>query len=175
MAFAATMVCLAKGKAKTMPIKLLSSAGTGYFYTTRKNIRTVPQKLTLRKYDPVDLFSTRRERVEAAIRRLLDNPQNNRRVFVDEASVFQGEDGSDRAAAGAGGVESRCRCFRMTLNKGDCKLWTCLSELRQPSFDASSRRRKMPAVLDEDTWLYKSAGAAAAEDLRRCVGADAWI
>ena len=53
MAFAATMVCLAKGKAKTMPIKLLSSAGTGYFYTTRKNIRTVPQKLTLRKYDPI--------------------------------------------------------------------------------------------------------------------------
>ena len=53
MAFAATMVCLAKGKAKSMPIKLLSSAGTGYFYTTRKNIRTVPQKLTLRKYDPI--------------------------------------------------------------------------------------------------------------------------
>ena len=42
-----------QGKAKTMPIKLLSSAGTGFFYTTRKNIRTVPNKLTLRKYDPI--------------------------------------------------------------------------------------------------------------------------
>ena len=34
-------------------IKLESSAGTGHFYTTTKNKRTTPDKLKLRKYDPV--------------------------------------------------------------------------------------------------------------------------
>jgi len=34
-------------------IKLVSSAGTGYFYVTRKNPRTKTEKLALRKYDPV--------------------------------------------------------------------------------------------------------------------------
>lgn len=34
-------------------IKLVSSAGTGHFYTTTKNKRTTPDKLTLKKYDPV--------------------------------------------------------------------------------------------------------------------------
>ena len=34
-------------------IKLVSSAGTGYFYTTTKNKRTATGKLTLKKYDPV--------------------------------------------------------------------------------------------------------------------------
>jgi large subunit ribosomal protein L33 len=34
-------------------IKLVSSAGTGYFYTTSKNKRTTPDKLQFRKYDPV--------------------------------------------------------------------------------------------------------------------------
>jgi large subunit ribosomal protein L33 len=34
-------------------IKLVSSAGTGHFYTTDKNKRTTPDKLELRKYDPV--------------------------------------------------------------------------------------------------------------------------
>jgi large subunit ribosomal protein L33 len=34
-------------------IKLESSAGTGYFYTTTKNKRTTPDKLELKKYDPV--------------------------------------------------------------------------------------------------------------------------
>lgn len=34
-------------------IKLVSSAGTGYFYTTDKNKRTTPDKLVLKKYDPV--------------------------------------------------------------------------------------------------------------------------
>ncbi len=39
-------------KAATVLIKLVSSAGTGYFYTTKKNTRTSTEKLTLRKYDP---------------------------------------------------------------------------------------------------------------------------
>ena len=34
-------------------IKLVSSAGTGHFYTTTKNQRTMPDKLELKKYDPV--------------------------------------------------------------------------------------------------------------------------
>ncbi|MCX8048103.1 MAG: 50S ribosomal protein L33 [Methylohalobius sp.] len=34
-------------------IKLVSSAGTGYYYTTTKNKRTTPDKLELKKYDPV--------------------------------------------------------------------------------------------------------------------------
>jgi len=34
-------------------IKLISSAGTGHFYTTTKNKRTTPDKLTLKKYDPI--------------------------------------------------------------------------------------------------------------------------
>ena len=34
-------------------IKLASSAGTGYFYTTTKNKKNTPQKLTFKKYDPV--------------------------------------------------------------------------------------------------------------------------
>jgi len=34
-------------------IKLVSSAGTGHFYTTTKNKRNTPEKLEIRKYDPV--------------------------------------------------------------------------------------------------------------------------
>ena len=34
-------------------IRLVSSAGTGYTYYTSKNKRTKPEKLKLKKYDPV--------------------------------------------------------------------------------------------------------------------------
>jgi large subunit ribosomal protein L33 len=34
-------------------IKLVSSAGTGHYYTTTKNKRTTPGKLEMRKYAPV--------------------------------------------------------------------------------------------------------------------------
>ena len=40
-------------KKKTEIIRLTSSAGTGYFYTTRKNRQTHPEKFVFRKYDPV--------------------------------------------------------------------------------------------------------------------------
>lgn len=33
-------------------IKLVSSAGTGFYYTTDKNKRVSTGKLTLKKYDP---------------------------------------------------------------------------------------------------------------------------
>ncbi|GGU72102.1 50S ribosomal protein L33 1 [Streptomyces albospinus] len=34
-------------------VKLRSTAGTGYTYVTRKNRRNDPDRLELRKYDPV--------------------------------------------------------------------------------------------------------------------------
>lgn len=34
-------------------IKLVSSAGTGHFYTTKKNKRNTPEKIEIKKYDPV--------------------------------------------------------------------------------------------------------------------------
>ncbi|WP_028709603.1 50S ribosomal protein L33 [Propionicicella superfundia] len=43
----------AKSKDLRPVIKLRSSAGTGYTYVTRKNRRNSPERLVLRKYDPV--------------------------------------------------------------------------------------------------------------------------
>jgi large subunit ribosomal protein L33 len=34
-------------------IRLVSTAGTGYFYTTTKNRRNTPQKISMKKFDPV--------------------------------------------------------------------------------------------------------------------------
>ncbi|MDC3160038.1 MAG: 50S ribosomal protein L33 [Methylococcaceae bacterium TMED69] len=34
-------------------IKLVSTAGTGHYYTTSKNKRTHPEKMEMKKYDPV--------------------------------------------------------------------------------------------------------------------------
>ncbi|WP_455205093.1 50S ribosomal protein L33 [Kaarinaea lacus] len=34
-------------------IRLVSSAGTGHFYTTTKNKRTKPEKMEIKKFDPV--------------------------------------------------------------------------------------------------------------------------
>ena len=40
-------------KAVTVKIRLVSTADTGYFYVTKKNSRTMTEKLSLKKYDPV--------------------------------------------------------------------------------------------------------------------------
>jgi large subunit ribosomal protein L33 len=40
-------------KAISLKIKLVSSAGTGYYYVTKKNSRTQTEKLAMKKYDPV--------------------------------------------------------------------------------------------------------------------------
>jgi large subunit ribosomal protein L33 len=37
----------------TQKIKLLSTAGTGFFYVTKKNPRTATDKLSFKKYDPI--------------------------------------------------------------------------------------------------------------------------
>ena len=34
-------------------IRLISTAGTGHFYTTDKNKKTTPNKMEMLKYDPV--------------------------------------------------------------------------------------------------------------------------
>ncbi|GAB4224907.1 MAG: 50S ribosomal protein L33 [Francisella sp.] len=34
-------------------IKLVSSANTGHFYTTTKNKKTMPNKMEIKKFDPV--------------------------------------------------------------------------------------------------------------------------
>ncbi|MDF1684650.1 MAG: 50S ribosomal protein L33 [Legionellaceae bacterium] len=40
-------------KAIAVKIKLVSTAGTGYYKTTTKNPRNTPDKMKIRKYDPV--------------------------------------------------------------------------------------------------------------------------
>ena len=40
-------------KAVREKIRLNSSAGTGHFYTTTKNKRTMTGKMEIKKYDPV--------------------------------------------------------------------------------------------------------------------------
>jgi large subunit ribosomal protein L33 len=44
---------MAKKKGGRELIRLVSTAKTGYFYTTSKNKRTTPDKLVFKKYDPV--------------------------------------------------------------------------------------------------------------------------
>jgi large subunit ribosomal protein L33 len=40
-------------KPASIKIKLESTAGTGYFYVTKKNSRTMTEKFAIKKYDPV--------------------------------------------------------------------------------------------------------------------------
>ena len=40
-------------KSVTQKIKLVSSAGTGYYYVTKKNPRNQTEKMVFKKYDPV--------------------------------------------------------------------------------------------------------------------------
>jgi large subunit ribosomal protein L33 len=40
-------------KPSSIKIKLESTAGTGYFYVTKKNPRTLTEKMVVKKYDPV--------------------------------------------------------------------------------------------------------------------------
>jgi large subunit ribosomal protein L33 len=40
-------------KPTTIKIRLNSTADTGYFYVTKKNSRTMTEKMSVKKYDPV--------------------------------------------------------------------------------------------------------------------------
>jgi large subunit ribosomal protein L33 len=44
---------IAMAKAASIKVKLVSSADTGYYYVTKKNSRTMTDKLVKKKYDPV--------------------------------------------------------------------------------------------------------------------------
>ncbi|MGQ0697946.1 MAG: 50S ribosomal protein L33 [Panacagrimonas sp.] len=44
---------MAKGKKDREKIKLVSTAGTGFYYTTTKNKKNTPDKFEFNKYDPV--------------------------------------------------------------------------------------------------------------------------
>jgi large subunit ribosomal protein L33 len=44
---------IAMAKATTIKVKLVSSADTGFYYVTKKNSRTMTEKLKMKKYDPV--------------------------------------------------------------------------------------------------------------------------
>lgn len=39
-------------KKNTILLKLVSTAGTGYYYVKKRNPRKYPEKLSFRKYDP---------------------------------------------------------------------------------------------------------------------------
>jgi large subunit ribosomal protein L33 len=56
-------------KGKAVLIRLLSEAGTGFFYTTRKNPQKTLHKLQFVKYDPVRPPAPRRARARAPRRR----------------------------------------------------------------------------------------------------------
>jgi large subunit ribosomal protein L33 len=43
----------AMAKPTTVKIRLNSTADTGFFYVTKKNTRTMTEKMVVRKYDPV--------------------------------------------------------------------------------------------------------------------------
>ncbi len=40
-------------KPTTIKIRLNSTADTGYFYVTKKNTRTMTEKMVKKKYDPI--------------------------------------------------------------------------------------------------------------------------
>ncbi|MFZ5616318.1 MAG: 50S ribosomal protein L33 [Pseudomonadota bacterium] len=40
-------------KPTTVKIRLNSTADTGFFYVTKKNSRTLTEKMVLKKYDPI--------------------------------------------------------------------------------------------------------------------------
>ena len=40
-------------KGSTIKIRLVSTEGTGFFYVTKKNPRTMTDKMVKRKYDPI--------------------------------------------------------------------------------------------------------------------------
>lgn len=44
---------MAKGEDARPIVRLVSTAGTGYTYVTRKNRRNDPERMSLRKFDPV--------------------------------------------------------------------------------------------------------------------------
>ncbi len=42
-----------KSKRASILFKMVSTAGTGYYYTARRNTKQKPDKMVFKKYDPV--------------------------------------------------------------------------------------------------------------------------
>ena len=85
-------------KPTTVKIRLNSSAGTGHFYVTKKNSRTMTDKMTVRKYDPVarKLYSAPYVvvSVEWAVRQCSRTPL----VLVELTCQDNGTEAADTAA-----------------------------------------------------------------------------
>ena len=43
---------MASKSKKNLLVKLVSTAGTGYFYVKKRNPKTITEKLSFKKYDP---------------------------------------------------------------------------------------------------------------------------
>ena len=43
---------MSKKKSKNLLVKLVSTAGTGYYLVKKRNPKTLTEKLSFRKYDP---------------------------------------------------------------------------------------------------------------------------
>ena len=54
-------------KSVTVKVKLVSSADTGFYYVTRKNSRTMTDKLVKKKYDPIAKEARRISRIQDQI------------------------------------------------------------------------------------------------------------
>ena len=66
-------------------IRMNSSAGTGHFYTTDKNKRTTPDKLEMKKYDPVArkhvMYKEGKIKEARCVCRLIENAGYSRGFF----------------------------------------------------------------------------------------------
>ena len=77
--------CKIQDKNMQEKIKLVSSAGTGHYYTTTKNKRTHPDKLERKKYDPVVRrhVSYKESKIKQLAKWLSNNPcLGHRCIFV---------------------------------------------------------------------------------------------
>ena len=75
-------------KAATIKVKLVSTADTGYFYVTKKNSRTMTEKLNLKKYDPVAKKHV--EFKEAKIKYASGHIAQNKNRLIEAVFSFQG-------------------------------------------------------------------------------------
>jgi large subunit ribosomal protein L33 len=74
-------------------IKLESTAGTGHFYTTTKNKRTTPDKLEMKKYDPVA-----RKHVVYKETKIMYRGRRRRAVRTDAGAPLNGQGGRKQKA-----------------------------------------------------------------------------
>lgn len=73
-------------KPTTIKIRLNSTADTGHFYVTKKNARTMTDKMVLKKYDPVARKHV--DYKEGKIKQFLPNKQKKSRLVL--AAFFCG-------------------------------------------------------------------------------------